>query len=94
MFGGLGRDFILANGGNDTIYGDQVWNDETTNANMRSRPKPIASSGMNGADTILAGGGNNFVNGGNGDDYIMGGNGNELLQGGSGERHRLRSRRQ
>ena len=84
VFGGLGRDFILANGGNDTIYGDQVWNDETTNANNALAAEADCIFGMNGADTILAGGGNNFVNGGNGDDYITGGNGRELLQGSYG----------
>jgi Ca2+-binding RTX toxin-like protein len=84
LIGGLGRDLIIANDGGDTIYGDQFWNDETTNVNALLAAEADAILGRDGADTIFAGGGNNFVNGGAHDDYIMGGSGHELLQGGAG----------
>ena len=84
LIGGLGRDAILGYGGNDTIHGDRFWNDETTNVRQRLLRGRCNSLGTEGSDTIFAGGGNNFVNGGSDADYIMGGNGNELLQGGSG----------
>jgi Ca2+-binding RTX toxin-like protein len=84
VFGGLGSDLILTYQGNDTIYGDQFWNDETTNANVSLAAAADAIVGLAGADTIFAGGGNNFVNGGSDDDYVMGGSGHELLEGGSG----------
>jgi Ca2+-binding RTX toxin-like protein len=84
LVGGLGRDFISGNTGDDAIYGDQFWNDETTNAQGAVAAEADLILGGAGADTIFAGGGNNYVHGGAGADYIMGGSGHELLQGGAG----------
>jgi Ca2+-binding RTX toxin-like protein len=68
LYGGLGRDVIRGLAGNDAIYGDQFWNDETTNANPLLAAGADALFGQEGADTIFAGGGNNYVNGGSDDD--------------------------
>jgi Ca2+-binding RTX toxin-like protein len=84
LIGGLGRDVVFGYDGADTIYGDQFWNDETSNVNTALAAEADAIWGMDGNDTIFAGGGNNFVNGGAGDDFITGGSGNEMLSGGAG----------
>jgi Ca2+-binding RTX toxin-like protein len=84
LIGGLGRDFIFGFHGDDSIYGDQFWNDERISAQGAVAAENDLIQGMEGADTIFAGGGNNYVNGGVGADYITGGGGHELLQGGAG----------
>jgi Ca2+-binding RTX toxin-like protein len=84
LIGGLGRDMIFGLGGDDTIYGDQTWNDETTNVNQSLAAEADLLEGFAGSDTIYGGGGNNFINGGLDADLIYGGSGNEMLEGGEG----------
>lgn len=93
--GGLGADFIMADSGNDTIFGGRAIADAQDGADL------VYGDGGNdkiygnaGNDTLYGGNLSSSVNsgadtiwGGVGSDSIYGGDGNDVLCGGGGLRH-------
>ena len=67
--GGNGTDVITTGAGDDILFGG---------------PSTLLTPGIDGDDTLNAGGGNDTLLGGFGNDYLIGGDGNDSLGGGPG----------
>jgi Ca2+-binding RTX toxin-like protein len=70
LFGGLGRNMVVGDGGSQTIY---------------LGPDDDILSGGGGNDNIGSAGGNDILDGGDGNDLVAGGIGNDTLYGGTGD---------
>jgi autotransporter-associated beta strand protein len=87
IIGGLGRDQINAGAGNNTLWGDNL-NEQDLPAGgddvLSSQGGNDVLYGGGGADQLYPGAGNDYVNAGQGDDLVSGGAGDDRLYGGGG----------
>lgn len=99
VYGGADQDYIEAQYGNDTVYGDDgndsIYGGSGNDLVYGGAGADLADLGAGddsfgnwstdaGADTVYGGDGNDYILGGNDNDLIFGGTGNDTMSGGGG----------
>lgn len=92
LIGGAGNDSLVGGGGSDTLSGG-AGNDTVNGGNGRDEARMNGGDdlfvdnfqgGLNGQDTVFAGGGNDTIEGRSGGDLFYGQNGSDLVNGRTG----------